>query len=149
MTAAITVDEALPVLETRLRQASFSPDEPDVQSAVNVFREFSAQPVDVADDVHLFECGVFQDHDGEERFLWSLKRQFTHGEEGDEGPMEHLQLNFYFPVRAGDDDRNLVVWSSDHASVERFWEHLESLPEFRDAFERGAPDAMEIYQEEV
>lgn len=149
MIATISVDEALPVLETRLRQASFKPDEPDVRAAVNVFREFSAQPVEVADDVLLFECGVFEDHDGEQRFLWSLKRQFTHGEDGEDGPMEHLQLNFYFPVRDGDDERNLVEWSSDHSSGDEFWDHLETLPEFQEGLSRGAPDAMEIFQEEV
>lgn len=149
MMAMISVDEALPVLETRLRQASFNPDEPDVKAAVNVFREFSSVPVEVNDDALLFECGVFEDHDGEQRFLWSLKRQFTHGEDGEDGPMEHLQLNFYFTVREGDGDRSMVEWSSDHASVEEFWEHLESLPEYRDGLTRGSPEAMEIFQEEV
>lgn len=149
MIAMISVDEALPVLETRLRQASFNPDAPDVKAAVNVFREFSSVPVEVADDVLLFECGVFEDHDGEQRFLWSLKRQFTHGDDGEDGPMEHLQLNFYFAVRDGDEARSLVEWSSDHATVEAFWEQLESLPEFQHGLGRGAPDALEIFQEEV
>ena len=145
----ISVNEALPHLETSLRQEGFDAARPDVAVAWRAFRAFGAVPVEVAEDAFLFECGVYDDRDGAPRFMWSLKRQFTHESDGEYSTMEHLHLTFYFPVQDGDGERDAIVWSHDHSSLAEFWAHLEALPHFREGLTRGAPVGSEVFQEEV
>lgn len=145
----ISASEALSHLEMRLREEGFDTERPDVSVAWKVFRGFAAVPVEVAEDAFLFECGVYDDRDGVPRFMWSLKRQFTHESDGEHETMEHLHLTFYFPVQDGDAERDAIEWSYDHASLAEFWAHLESAPVFEEGLTRRSPVGFEVFQEEV
>lgn len=145
----LSVNEALSHLEASLRQESFDAKRPDVGVAWSAFRAFGAMPVEVAEDAFLFECGVYDDRDGAPRFMWSLKRQFTHESDSENPTMEHLHLTFYFPVQDGDVERDAIEWSHDHASLAEFWAHLESLPQFKEGLTRSSPVGFEVFQEEV
>lgn len=142
----LSVDEALPVLESNLLRGRFNIAEPDVGVAWNVFRAFAGEPVDVSTDVLVFERTVRPDKDDVPRLVWSLKRQFTRP---DDGGHEQLHLTFFFALRPGDEESTALECSSDHSSTEAFLEHLEALPSFRDGLERERPVSLEMTQEEV
>jgi len=140
----LNIDEALPLLETRLQQGRFSAGEPDVGVAWNVFRAFALTQVDAQHDEIVFERSEQPDKGGVARSAWTVMRQLT----PDDGAPETLRLTFFFERRPGDTETPAIERSGDHPSVDAFLEHLESLSAFRDGLERAAPLSMELTQDE-
>lgn len=145
----LTTDDALVGLETCLERAGFDAHTPDVALALRAFREFAAMPVEVHDDSFIFECGVFDDREGDPRFMWSLRRQFAHEPYDGNQIVEHLQLNCYFALEDGDTKRSTLESSYDHSSVEAFWTHVGALPSFDAGLSRGQPLSFEVFQQEA
>lgn len=99
----MTVGQAEARLRKMLRDAGLTLDRLDPEATWGVFREFAAEPVEgtgaaAEDDMCLFECGVYDWHDGKgARFNWSLCRQFTLYRPGGEyDHMEQLRCDLFF-----------------------------------------------------
>ncbi|MGN7376551.1 hypothetical protein [Bacillus sp. FSL R5-0397] len=121
----------------------------EIKKVWETFKAFSKETVEGEEDKEiLFQCGVY-DFTGEELFHLDFVRQFTIYEEDDYSHMEQLHCEFLFkPTSELKKLKVVEEWSMDYDDIDHFFNHIESIPEFKIPLTLK-PIKSAIYQEEL
>ena len=139
----ITVKNAESYLKDKIGE-----DSDDIKKVWETFKDFCKEPVEGEEDKEiLFQCGVY-DFTGEELFHFDFVRQFTVYEEDKYSHMEQLHCEFLFKPTVELRKLEVSEWSMDYDDLYDFFNHIESLQEFKIPFNLS-PIKSEIYQEEI
>jgi hypothetical protein len=123
-------------------------DSDDIKKTWETFKDFCKEPVEGEEDKEiLFQCGVY-DFTGEELFHFDFVRQFTVYEEDEYSNMKQLHCEFLFKPTVELRKLEVSEWSMDYDDIYDFFNHIESLQEFKIPF-NSSPIKSEIYQEEI
>lgn len=141
-------EQAQHILERILKEISGGGKAITLGQALEAFRKFSETAFDCAEDLLLWETGLFDLGEGP-RFLCALVRQFSIEADGEYDHMEQLHLELYFDAAQLPPDAAMILWSSDCGdSFPAFLAAVEQTPPYR--LLASAPSlACEIYFEEL
>lgn len=139
----ITVKNAESYLKDKIGK-----DSDDIKKVWDTFKDFCEKSVEGEEDREvLFQCGVY-DFTGEELFHFDFVRQFTVYEDDEYSHMEQLHCEFLFKPTVELRKLEVSEWSMDYDEIDDFFNHIESLQEFKIPFNLK-PIKSEIYQEET
>lgn len=139
----ITVNNAESYLNDKIGK-----DSEDIKKVWDTFKDFCKESVVGEEDREvLFQCGVY-DITGEELFHFDFVRQFTVYEDDEYSHMEQLHCEFLFKPTVELIKLEVSEWSMDYDEIDDFFNHIESLQEFKIPFNLK-PIKSEIYQEET
>ncbi len=133
----------LPVVNSNARQTNEErylrthlDDGSTVEDCVRVFREMCEMPLD--DDLLLFECNSLSPY--EERFMFSLVRQYPDGEG------EYYQLRVLLEFEPDNINRRIVEskWSD---TVPDFWQYIENSKAYKYACNHKAKRVVIMLEE--
>ena len=142
------VSQAETRLKTLLAKAGFEKRYPDPGLAWQVFKQFSREAADCADDGFLFQAGCY-DFTGESLFYLDFVRQFTiEDETGEYDHMEQLHIEFVCPPDPVLEKMQTSLWAYDFDDLDAFFSAVESMQAFQLAL-MYAGWKCEIYQEEI
>jgi hypothetical protein len=123
-------------------------DTNDIKNVWEAFKAFSTEEVEGEEEKEiLFQCGVYK-FTGEKLFHFDFIRQFTVYEEDDYSHMEQLHCEFLFKPTNELKKLKVEEWSMDYDNIYNFFNHIESLQEFKIPINLK-PLKSEIYQEEI
>ena len=141
--------KALPALKYLLADAGLEPPYIIVAGGWPVYRRFMALPADSTEDVGGFQTHWLRETPDNPVYEVLLCRQLTDDAQG-VGPLTRLiALQFLFEGAPGHLPET-EIWATEYRSLEKYFDHVESLPQFQFALE-GAPtqgDAI-LYDEDV
>lgn len=141
-------EDAEPLFRQMLTDAGFDFAAPSPSVAWQVFKTFAENPVDCAGDGLLFECGVYS-FTGEPLFHFGFCRQFEIEEDGEYDHMEQLHCRFTCQPTEELQLLESNLWAEGFNSLERYFEAVESLPEFQTGIKHATTWQCEVEQHEV
>jgi hypothetical protein len=120
---------------------------PNPCTALKAFREFAKETVECAEDLFMFQCGVFS-HMGERLFHLVFVRQFTIEEEGECGQLAQLYIEFTCKPNDSLMPLSTIIWAEESASMELYFARIENSSEFSTAMIESTWD-YKVHQEAV
>lgn len=100
------------LLRQRMAAEGLDGKAPGLVEAMRLFRGFTAEPFDCAEDALLWETGTYRFED-EHFFFASLTRQFTLEEDGGYDHMEQIHLTLRYPPETASAVPEAALWSFD------------------------------------
>ena len=143
----MNTDAALSKLRAILGLQAASLESPHPKEVWAAYKEFARLKVACAEDLLLFQCGVF-DFTGVRKFHFDFVRQFTVEVDGEYGHMEQLHCEFTCDADPDLDQCSATLWESDFSTRDEFLGAEEVSSEFL----RGMSVAgwqLELFQETV
>jgi hypothetical protein len=120
---------------------------PNPCTALRAFREFAKETVECAEDLFMFQCGVFS-LTGERLFHLVFVRQFTIEEEGGCDQMAQLYIEFTCKPNESLTALSTILWAEESTSMELYFEGIENSSEFSTAMVESTWDCK-VHQEAV
>jgi hypothetical protein len=120
---------------------------PNPITALKAFREFAKETVDCAEDLFMFQCGVFS-LTGETLFHLVFVRQFTIEEEGEYDQLAQLYIEFTCKPNESLTALSIILWAEESTSMELYFERIENSTEFSTAMAEPIWD-YKVHQEAV
>ena len=116
-------------------------------TALKAFREFAKETVDCAEDLFLFQCGVFS-LPGERLFHLIFVRQFTVEEEEKCDRLTQLYIDFTCEPSESLTPLSTMLWADESMSMEIYFEKIENSTEFSTAIAESTWDCK-VHQQTV
>jgi hypothetical protein len=120
---------------------------PNPFMALKAFREFAKETVDCAEDLFMFQCGVFS-RTGKRLFHLVFVRQFTIEEEGVCDQLAQLYIEFTCKPNESLTPLSTIFWAGESTSMELYFARIENSREFNTAMVESTWD-YEVHQEAV
>ena len=120
---------------------------PNPFMALKAFRAFAKETVDCAEDLFMFQCGVFS-LSGEKLFHLVFVRQFTIEEEEGYDQLSQLYIEFTCKPNESLTALSTILWAEESTSMELYFERIENSTEFSTAMVESTWDCK-VHQEAV
>jgi hypothetical protein len=120
---------------------------PNPFTALKAFREFAKETVECAEDLFMFQCGVFS-LTGEKLFHLVFVRQFTIEEAGACDQLAQLYIEFTCKPTDSLTPLSTILWAEESTSMELYFERIENSTEFSTAMVESTWD-YKVHQEAV
>ena len=120
---------------------------PNPFTALKAFREFAKETVDCAEDLFMFQCGVFS-VTGERLFHLIFVRQFTLEEEEECDRSAQLYIDFTCEPNESLTPLSTILWADESMSMEIYFEKIENSTEFNTAIAESRWDCK-VHQKAV
>ena len=105
---------------------------PNPFMALKAFRAFAKEIVECAEDLFIFQCGVFG-LTGKRLFHLVFVRQFTIEEEGKCDQLTQLYIEFTCKPNESLTALSTILWAEESTSMELYFERIENSTEFSTA----------------
>ncbi len=120
---------------------------PNPFTALKAFKEFAKETVECAEDLLMFQCGVFN-LTGKRLFHLVFVRQFTIEEEGECDRLVQLYVEFTCKPNESLTPLSTILWAEESTSMELYFERIENSTEFSTAIVESTWDCK-VHQEAV
>ncbi|MGD0517691.1 MAG: hypothetical protein ABSA26_09170 [Thermoguttaceae bacterium] len=120
---------------------------PNPFQALKAFRAFAKETVECAEDLFMFQCGVFS-FSGERLFHLVFVRQFIIKEEGRCDNKVQLYIEFTCKPNESLTALSTIIWAEEFTSMELYFERIENSTEFSTAMVESTWDCK-VHQEAV
>jgi hypothetical protein len=120
---------------------------PNPFTALKAFKSFAKETVECAEDLFMFQCGVFS-HTGSRLFHLVFVRQFIIEEEGRCDKKVQLYIEFTCKPNESLTPLSTILWAKESSSMELYFEKIENSTEFNTAIAESTWDCK-VHQEAV
>ena len=120
---------------------------PNPFTALKAFREFAKETVECAEDLFMFQCGVFS-LTGKRLFHLVFVRQFTIEEKGECDQLAQLYIEFTCKPNESLRALSTILWAEESTSMELYFKRIENSTEFSAAMVESTWDCT-VHQEAV
>jgi len=115
--------------------------------ALKAFKAFAKETVECAEELFMFQCGVFN-LTGKRLFYLVFVRQFTIEEEGGCDQLAQLYIEFTCKPNESLTALSTILWAEESTSMELYFERIENSTEFSTAMVESTWDCK-VHQEAV